>query len=89
MQYSPTTLETPSIFLTQIRRFYSRAEFVIPAAIKRKMSAHQASVELNKIADIIELQTLPQLKSSALNLQRELKQNDVIIGSLKEVDNAH
>ncbi|MBE0380088.1 hypothetical protein PPRY_b0361 [Pseudoalteromonas prydzensis ACAM 620] len=34
-------------------------------------------------------QTLPQLKSSALNLQQELKQNDIIIGSLKEADNAH
>ncbi|XQF91502.1 hypothetical protein ACOBV8_21780 (plasmid) [Pseudoalteromonas espejiana] len=27
MQYSPTTLETPSELLTQIRRFYSRSEF--------------------------------------------------------------
>lgn len=89
MQYSPTTLETPSIFLTQIRRFYSRAEFVITAAIKRKMSAQQASIELTKIADIIEQQTLPQLKFSTLNLQQELKQNDIIIGSLKETDNAN
>jgi hypothetical protein len=89
MQYSPTTLETPSIFLTQIRRFYSRAEFVIDAALKRKMSARQASIELNQIADIIEQQTLPQLKASALNLQQELQQNDIIIGSLKEADNAN
>lgn len=89
MQYSPTTLETPSIFLTQIRRFYSRAEFVIEAALKRKMSARQASIELNQIADIIEQQTLPQLKASALNLQQELQQNDIIIGSLKEADNAN
>lgn len=89
MQYSPTTLETPSMFLTQTRRFYSRAEFVIEAALERKMSARQASIELNKIVDIIEQQTLPQLKSSALNLQQELKQNDIIIGSLKETDNAN
>ena len=89
MQYSPTTLETPSIFLTQIRRFYSRAEFVIEAALKRKMSARQASIELNQIADSIEQQTLPQLKTSALNLQQELQQNDIIIGSLKDADNAN
>ncbi|WP_054204135.1 hypothetical protein [Pseudoalteromonas porphyrae] len=89
MQYSPTTLETPSIFLTQIRRFYSRAEFVIEAALKRQMSARQASLELNKIADIIELQTLPKLQTSALNLQEELKKNDIIIGSLKDTNNAN
>lgn len=89
MQYSPTTLETPSIFLTQIRRFYSRAEFVMAATIKRQMSSRQASIELNKITDIIEKQTLPQLQASAVHLQQQLKQNDIIIGSLKEADNAN
>lgn len=89
MQYSPTTLETPSIFLTQIRRFYSRSEFIIEAAHKRQMSARQASIELNNITDIIEKQTLPQLQASALHLQQELKQNDIIIGSLKDFDNAN
>ena len=89
MQYLFTTLETPSIFLTQIRRFYSCAERVIEAALKRKMSARQASIELNQIADSIEQQTLPQLKASALNLQQELQQNDIIIGSLKDADNAN
>jgi len=34
-------------------------------------------------------QTLPRLKFSTLNLQQELKQNDIIIGSLKETDNAN
>ena len=89
MQYSPTTLETPSIFLTQVRRFYSRANFVIEAALKRQMSARQASIELIKIADMIELQTLPKLQQSALKLQQQLKQNDIIIGALKETDNAN
>ncbi|MCQ8878717.1 hypothetical protein NQT69_11950 [Pseudoalteromonas shioyasakiensis] len=89
MQYSPTTLETPSIFLTQIRRFYSRAEFVINAALKRQMSAKQASIELKKLTDIIEQQTLPQLQASATQLQQELKQNDIIIGSLKDFNNAN
>lgn len=88
MQYSPTTLETPSIFLTQIRRFYSRSEFVINAALKRQMSARQASIELNRITDIIEKQTLPKLQASALHLQQELKQNDIIIGSLKDSSHA-
>ena len=89
MQYLFTTLETPSIFLTQIRRFYSCAECVIEAALRRKMSARQASIELDQIADSIEQQTLPQLKTSALNLQQELQQNDIIIGSLKDADNAN
>eukprot|EP00487_Bulimina_marginata_P011176 TRINITY_DN6634_c0_g1_i6.p1 TRINITY_DN6634_c0_g1~~TRINITY_DN6634_c0_g1_i6.p1 ORF type:complete len:142 (+),score=13.05 TRINITY_DN6634_c0_g1_i6:260-685(+) len=89
MQYSPTTLETPSIFLTQIRRFYSRAEFIINAALKRQMSARQAAIELNKLTDIIQQQTLPQLKMSAAALQQELKQNDIIIGSLRETNHGH
>lgn len=89
MEYSPTTLETPSIFLTQVRRFYSRAEFVVEAVLKRQMSARQASIELNKITDIIEKQTLPQLQASALHLQQELKKNDIIIGSLKDSSNAN
>ncbi|NMR26363.1 hypothetical protein HH219_12610 [Pseudoalteromonas sp. NEC-BIFX-2020_015] len=45
--------------------------------------------ELNKITDIIELQTLPKLQASALNLQNELKKNDIIIGSLKDTNNAN
>ena len=89
MQYSPTTLETPSVFLTQIRRFYSRAEFIINAALKHQMSARQAAIELNKLTDIIQQQTLPQLKMSAAALQQELKQNDIIIGSLRETNHGH
>ncbi|CAM4253170.1 hypothetical protein [Pseudoalteromonas ostreae] len=34
-------------------------------------------------------EALPQLKTSALNLQQELQQNDIIIGSLKDADNAN
>ncbi|WP_462178908.1 hypothetical protein [Pseudoalteromonas gelatinilytica] len=84
MQYSPTTLETPSEFLTEIRRFYSKSQFIIDAAISRKMSAKHASEQLNEAVDIINNKTLPNLKSSALKLQSELSKNGIQINSLKE-----
>ncbi|MGJ8483823.1 MULTISPECIES: hypothetical protein [unclassified Pseudoalteromonas] len=84
MQYSPTTLETPSEFLTEIRRFYNKSQFIIDAAISRKMSAKHASELLNEEVDIINNKTLPNLKSSALKLQNELNKNGIQISSLKE-----
>lgn len=84
MQFSPTTLETPSEFLTEIRRFYSKSQFIIDAAISRKMSAKHASKQLNEAVDIINNKTLPNLKSSALKLQSELSKNGIQISSLKE-----
>ncbi len=89
MQYSPTTLETPSELLTQIRRFYSRSEFLINAAVSRKTSAKHAASELEKIAEQLQSTTLPQLKNSAEQLKKELKQNDISVGSLKELTNAN
>jgi|TARA_B100001063_G_scaffold136218_1_gene127345 hypothetical protein len=89
MQFSRTTLETPSEFLTKIRRFYSRADFVINAAISRKMSAKQAAIELKKITHLIKDETLPALKQNAEQLKMELKQNDISVGSLKELKNAN
>ncbi|GAB0112155.1 hypothetical protein [Pseudoalteromonas distincta] len=89
MQYSPTTLETPSELLTQIRRFYSRAEFLINAAVNRKTSAKHAATELKKITDLMQTQTLPRLKNSANQLKLELKQNNISVGSLKELTNAN
>lgn len=84
MQYSPTTLETPSEFLTEIRRFYSKSQFIVDAAISRKMSAKHASELLNEEVDIINNKTLPNLKSSAFKLQSELSKNGIQISSLKE-----
>ena len=84
MQYSPTTLETPSEFLTEIRRFYSKSQFIIDAAISRIMSAKYASEQLSEAVDIINNKTLPNLKISALNLQSELSKNGIQINSLKE-----
>ena len=86
MQYSPTTLETPSEFLTEIPRFYSKSQFIIDAAISRKMSAKHASELLSEAVDIINNKTLPNLKSSALKLQSELSKNGIQISSLKEND---
>ncbi|MFY8283021.1 hypothetical protein AAEU31_05670 [Pseudoalteromonas sp. SSMSWG5] len=84
MQYSPTTLETPSEFLTEIRRFYSKSQFIVDSAISRKMSAKHASELLNEEVDSINNKTLPNLKSSALKLQNELNKNGIQISSLKE-----
>ena len=87
MQYSSTTLETPSEFLTQVRRFYSKSQFIIDAAINRKMSAKYASEELKKAVAIIENQTLPNLQSSAALLKTELSKNGIDIGTLKGNNN--
>ena len=89
MQYSPTTLETPSELLTQIRRFYTRAEFLIGTVVARKTSAKHAALELKKITDLMQAETLPQLKNSANQLKRELKKNNISVGSLKELTNAN
>jgi len=89
MQYSPTTLETPSELLTQIRRFYSRSEFLINAAVSRKTSAKHAASELKKIAEQLKTTTLPRLNNSAEQLKKELQQNDISVGSLKELTHAN
>ncbi|WP_024592001.1 MULTISPECIES: hypothetical protein [unclassified Pseudoalteromonas] len=89
MQYSPTTLETPSELLTQIRRFYSRAKFLIDAVANKRISARQAAEELKEITNLIKTQTLPALKNSAKQLKMELQQNDISVGSLKELTNAN
>ncbi|WP_024593726.1 MULTISPECIES: hypothetical protein [unclassified Pseudoalteromonas] len=89
MQYSPTTLETPSKLLTQIRRFYSRAKFLIDAVANKRISARQAAEELKEITNLIKTQTLPALKNSAKQLKMELQQNDISVGSLKELTNAN
>ncbi|GAP73931.1 MULTISPECIES: hypothetical protein [Pseudoalteromonas] len=86
MQYSPTTLETPSAILSAARRFYSQSEFYIERALKRKVSARHASEKLGKLATDLEQNTLPYLKRSAQALKQELADNDVQIGSLKELE---
>lgn len=84
MQYSPTTLETPSRLLSEIRRFYAAAERIMDQAEKRFIGAKFAAKELEEKLQLIEEDILPALKTSAEQLQQALAKDGIEVGSLKQ-----
>lgn len=84
MQYNPTTLETPSVILTETRRFYSQADMILNKAERRALGAAYAGKELKKLTENMKQNTLPSIKFSANMLKDELSKNGVEIGILKE-----
>lgn len=83
MQNSSSTLQTPSEFLTGVRRFYTKSQFIVDAAIDRKIAAKRASKELKNAVEIIENQILPNLNTSALRLKKELHQHGIDVETIK------
>lgn len=84
MRYSSTTLETPSLFLTEGRRFYTRAEDILQKTESRTYGASHAASLLTAVLDKMEQDTLPKLKANFRTLAEGLKEQGVNIDLLKE-----
>ena len=86
MQYSPSTLETPSVILSGVRRFYSDADDIMEKAGSRFYASREAGIKLDKAILEIETVVLPKIKASMVNLKAKLEAEGLDVGSLKEVE---
>lgn len=86
MQYSPTTLETPSSILRDVRRFYSATNSFLNRAEKRSLGAMYAGEQILAMVEQIKTKTLPTLQQSANILKEELAEVGVEIGGLKDIE---
>lgn len=84
MRYSSSTLETPSLFLTEGRRFYTSAEDILQKAENRIYGATHAAALLTAVLDKMEQDTLPKLQANYRALGDGLKEQGVNIDLLKE-----
>lgn len=85
MQYNPTTLETPSSILSDVRRFYTATNSFLNRAEKRSLGASYAGEQILVLVERIKTNTLPSLQKSAQKLKDELAEEGIDIGSLKEI----
>ncbi|MBE0482338.1 MAG: hypothetical protein IBX52_02450 [Bacterioplanes sp.] len=72
MRFSPVTLETPSYFLTEVRRFYRQVDGIIDKTEQQTYSAGYASQLLLAQLDHMEHTVLVQLAENAQQLADEL-----------------
>ncbi|AJQ94106.1 hypothetical protein [Gynuella sunshinyii] len=78
MKNSPATLEIPSYFISETRRFYSKVEFIIRLLEQRKLATGYASKMLR--AELVNIEpVLQKLKQNLDGIALELKQNDIIV----------
>ncbi len=84
MRYSPRTLETPSVFLTEGRRFYANAEGIIRRVEAGTYGAQHAAGLLNDLLDEVEQGLLPAMRENTERLAEELNRHGVDIQGLKE-----
>lgn len=85
MQYNPTTLETPSVILTDVRRFYSKTNTLLNRTEKRRIGAIDAGKQILEMVKRLKTVTLPALKGSAEKLKDELSEEGIKIGDLKDI----
>lgn len=78
MKRSSSTFETPSQFLTDVRRFYSKSNFIVEASLNRDIPAAFGAKQLKPLIENIENNTLPQLKESAEQLKVVLVRDGII-----------
>ena len=83
MKYNPTTLETPSEILSEVRRFYSKADRTIDQVGRWAISSRHASKLLLEQTEYFKNGPLLNLKNSAEELKRLLAKEDIQIGVLK------
>ncbi|MCC5858839.1 MAG: hypothetical protein JJT90_11830 [Ectothiorhodospiraceae bacterium] len=84
MRYSPRTLETPSVFLTEGRRFYARAEDIIRKAENGVYGAQHAAGLLDDLLNQMEEELLPRLHDNYTALGEELRRQGVNLETRKE-----
>ncbi|WP_298441258.1 hypothetical protein [uncultured Ferrimonas sp.] len=85
MKYSQITLETPSYFLGETRRFYAQVDDIIAKAEASFYSSQYASGLMTKQLDRMAHEVLPKLKSNTATLATYLEQFDVYVDDLKAV----
>ncbi len=86
MRYSPRTLETPSVFLTEGRRFYAQAEDIIHKAENGVYGAQHAAGLLHALLDRMEEELLPRLRDNYTALGEELRRQGVNLETRKEYE---
>jgi hypothetical protein len=72
MKFNPATLETPSFYLTSIRRFYSISTSLVDKAEQRHLSSSFAAEQLREQLDYVDAEVIPNLKASCDELAEEL-----------------
>jgi hypothetical protein len=77
MKYSQSTLETPSYFLGEIRRFYAEVDDIVSKREAKTYGPSHASKLMKTALDRIEKEVLPKLLSNIETLAKELKEYDV------------
>ncbi|MCL6417374.1 hypothetical protein MIB92_17070 [Aestuariirhabdus sp. Z084] len=77
MKFSPTTLETPTYFLTETRRFYAEVNDIIEKVEAFHYGNKYASGLLQQQLDQMNNLVLPKLKASAEAIRVDLEQHDV------------
>ena len=79
MKFSPSTLETPSHFLSETRAFYDLAEDLIAKREAGILGASFVKKQMAAKLDHIEQVVLPQINANTERLADELAQYDVIV----------
>ena len=75
MKFSSSTLETPSYFLTAVRRFYHNSESILDRVTTRKLGWAHASKLLRAELEQMEKEVLPKLDENCQQLATILKQD--------------
>lgn len=83
MKYSPVTLETPSYFLGEVRRFYAQADDIISKRESFAYAPSHASGLMKGLLDNMEQQVLPRLLANTEYLAEYLKRYDVNVNDIK------
>lgn len=84
MRYSPHTLEVPSVFLTEARRFVREADAIIHKAERRVIAASYAAQQMNQLLDRVESGLLPGLRQNYEDLAFQLAEQGIEVTTLKE-----
>lgn len=85
MKYSQTTLETPSYFLGEARRFYTQVDDIISKRESFSYAPSFASKLMKQLLDNMENNVLPKLKANTDYLAEYLKDYDVNVSDIKGV----
>ncbi len=79
MRYSPNTLQTPSRFLSETRRFYAEVEDLVHKGEERTYGRPYFLPKLLEAADRMEQETLVALEQNLTRLKTDLKSNGVSV----------
>jgi hypothetical protein len=74
MKFSPQTLETPSYFLTSVRRFYQNSSSILDRVQTGKLGASNASRLLRVELQKMQQKVLPKLNEDIQKLAQQLEQ---------------